>query len=207
MILSDNERQTMAYYDQHGDEWASKRKKASEPSFWHDEYLAFQLLQRSQGKALEIGSGAGREALELTAMGYEYTGVDLSEELLKIAQKANPSSSFFYAPPYRLPFPSQSFDAVFSWALLPHAPKARIGEALKEAKRVLKSGALAFFAMREGEGESSEAGTGRWFSYYKQDEFKQMLETQGFIIQKMGIKPSRADLVWLTFFVRNSSNP
>jgi ubiquinone/menaquinone biosynthesis C-methylase UbiE len=197
-MLTDRERETIAYYDRHAQEWAEKRKKTTEPSFWDAELK--DLAKFPKGKILELGSGSGREALELIAMGYEYTGIDASQELLKIAQARIPSSQFFHTTVYRLPFPPATFDAFFSWALLPHVPKHRIDEALTSLKNVLKPGATGFIAMREGQGEAQEQATSRWFSYYQQEEFEKILQQNGFNVVRKNKKPSRADLVWLTFF-------
>lgn len=101
-----------------------------------------------------------------------------------------------------MPFAPHSFDAFTSWAMLPHIPKARIGIALNAIRKILKPEALGFIAMREGEGEKQEEGTGRWFSYYLQDEFEELLMEQGFLIVSKGRKQSRANLVWLVFFVQ-----
>jgi ubiquinone/menaquinone biosynthesis C-methylase UbiE len=201
MTLTDEERQTIEYYDTHAIDWAQRRKKTSEPSFWDEEFKEFRNLKTPKGKVLELGSGAGREAPELVAMGYEYIGIDTSQELLKIAQQSNPSSHFFYTTAYRLPFAKKSFDAFFSWALLPHIPKYRINTALTALKNVLRSDAIGFIAMREGEGYLQEQATQRWFSYYTQEEFTKILETNGFQIEKKSKKPSRPNLTWLTFFV------
>jgi ubiquinone/menaquinone biosynthesis C-methylase UbiE len=206
MILSKKERQATDWYNQNGELWASQRKKPSEPSFWAEEYEYFKRLRKNQGNLLEIGSGSGREASDWMRMGYEYTGIDTSIVLLKIAQQNEPAGRYFHTSIYEMPFAPSSFDAFSSWAMLPHIPKERIGIALDAIRRVLKAGALGFVAMREGEEEKQESETGRWFSYYLQDEFKEILKTHGFDIVHKGRKPSRADLVWLTFFVRNHSS-
>ncbi len=200
MKFTDKEVQTIEWYDRNAALWASQRKILTEPSFWDEEYIQFK---HSKGKLLEIGSGSGREAIEFIRLGYEYTGIDVSKELLKIAQSTEPQGHFFHSSVYDLPFKEKTFDALSSWALLPHIPKERIGSALSSIKRVLKPNAILFFAMREGEGESRESETGRWFSYYSQQEFESILEKQGFQIEKKHRKISRPNLVWLTYFARN----
>jgi ubiquinone/menaquinone biosynthesis C-methylase UbiE len=207
MHFTQNELDTIAYYDSQAAVWAEKRKKSSEPSFWDAEFNEFKTLKNPSGKVLEIGSGAGREALELVQMGYTYYGIDTSQELLKIARKANAESHFFHASPYQLPFENDSFDAFFSWALLPHVPKHRITQTLQELFRVLKPDGVGFIAMRQGGGERQEAETGRWFSYYSTEEFAAILNDCCFSILKTGIKPSRPNLTWLTFFVSPISHP
>lgn len=203
-MLSLAEKQTLEYYDTHAEAWANSRKKTSEPSFWHSEYQVLKKLLPPQSTILEIGSGSGRESLELTQMGYTYTGIDTSQELLKIAQKTNPSCTFIHTTAYSLPFLPESFDAFTSWAMLPHIPKERIGDALSSIQKSLKSGAIGFIAMREGEGEKQEPETGRWFSYYTQNEFEKILESAGFKIESKSKKPSRANLTWLIFFIRKN---
>ncbi len=144
-ILSAKEIQTIRYYEKNAFSWAEKRRKLSEPSFWKDEIAELQRLKKPQGRILEIGSGSGRESLELMRVGYQYTGVDSSNELLKIAQKNNPLGNFIYANCYELPFAAQTFEAVFSWAMLPHVPKDKLMTALIEIKRVMKNDGLGFF--------------------------------------------------------------
>ena len=202
-MLTEEEQQTVSYYNQHAKEWAEKRKKNTEPSFWDAELRELKALEVPQGTILEMGSGAGREAVELIGMGYEYVGMDVSQELLKIAAQVNPSSQFVYSTAYAMPFATGTFNAFFSWAMLPHIPKERLGVVLEELKRVLKHRAIGFLAMREGEGYHREAETGRWFSYYTQEELELILQQHGFRIEKMGKRPSRPGLVWLTAFVRS----
>ncbi len=205
-ILSERERETIEWYDRHGEIWANQRKKIGEPSFWDEEYRFFQSLKKPDGKLLEIGSGSGREAIEWIRMGFEYTGIDPSASLIQIAKKNTPEGRYFEASVYEMPFDESSFDAFSSWALLPHVPKERIGISLDAIRWVLKPGAIGFMAMREGSGEKQEAETGRWFSYYLQEEFEDILKTRGFEILSKGRKPSRPGLVWLTFFVRSAKS-
>lgn len=204
MIGSERVQQTVRYYDQNAETWANQRKKIGEPSFWDPEYAQFRQFKKPEGKVLEIGSGSGREALELVRMGYQYTGIDLSKELIKIAQETCPRGRFYYAEPSDLPFENETFDAFTSWALLTHCPKDRIDKVLSEIRRVLKANGAGFIAMREGTGESQESETGRWFSYYSLEEFENILKKNGFQILHMGKHPSRANLVWLTFILSRS---
>lgn len=198
-MLTKREEETVAYYDKFAQIWAGQRRQSHEPSFWQEELK--WLEQPVKGKLLELGPAVGRDTKELTTMGYEVIGIDTSKELLKIAQHANPNNQFFCTTVYDLPFPLASFDAFFSWALLPHVPKQRVHEALRSIKRVLKQNAVGFFAMREGEGEKRELETGRWFSYYSEQECIELLQEAGFSVIKKGKRPSRPGLVWLTFLV------
>ena len=139
-------------------------------------------------------------------MGYKYVGIDASQELLKIARQTASAAQFLYSTVYDMPFEKETFDAFTSWAMLPHVSKDRIDEALRSIRRVLKPEAVGFMAMREGEGEKQEAETGRWFSHYSHEEFEKILQRNGFVVEQKGKRPSRVNLVWLTFFVRLKGN-
>lgn len=199
---TEKERFVTDWYNQNAKIWADQRKKLSEPSFWTQEDREFKLLKKSRGALLEIGSGSGREAVEWIRMGYEYSGIDPSIALIQIARQTEPRGHYFHTSLYEMPFAPKTFDAFSSWAMLPHIPKERIGIALDAIRKVLKADALGFIAMREGEGERQEQATGRWFSYYASQEFEEVLCETGFEVVQKGRKQSRADLVWLTFFVR-----
>jgi ubiquinone/menaquinone biosynthesis C-methylase UbiE len=80
--------------------------------------------------------------------------VDVSEELVKIAQIKYPEKKFILVPSSQfpvlsktnaklLPFADSSFDKVFCLAVIHHIPSAEFRRAfLAEAKRVLKPGGL-----------------------------------------------------------------
>ena len=50
-----------------------------------------------ENKILNIGCGTGRHDVELNKLGYQIHGIDLSSEMIDVAQKTNPSTrDFFY---------------------------------------------------------------------------------------------------------------
>jgi ubiquinone/menaquinone biosynthesis C-methylase UbiE len=66
---------------------------------------------------LDVGCGMGRHALALQALGYEVTGLDLSEILLSDARCADTGKkvSWVHADMRRLPFDSGTFQATVNW--------------------------------------------------------------------------------------------
>ncbi|WP_206098550.1 class I SAM-dependent methyltransferase [Paenibacillus montanisoli] len=72
-------------------------------------------LELSLGAAvLDIGCGMGRHALALAQLGYEVTGIDLSEALLRMAREHNAEErikSLVQGDMRELPFADDSFDA------------------------------------------------------------------------------------------------
>ena len=57
---------------------------------------AFQKFSNNEAKTiLDIGCGTGLHTKELTSEGFEVTGLDLSEQMIKKAKERNPKSNFF----------------------------------------------------------------------------------------------------------------
>lgn len=101
------------------------------------EEISFLFDVKSGEKVLDLGCGNGRyyELLKNT----DYTGLDTSEELIKIAKEKYPNAKFQVEDALNLSFQDNSFDKIYSIAVLHHIPSNELRlEFLKEAKRVLK---------------------------------------------------------------------
>jgi ubiquinone/menaquinone biosynthesis C-methylase UbiE len=94
-------------------------------------YFVWKILRRGirSGRVLDIGTGSGRLAIELAkARGcdFEITGLDVSANMLKVAQEnarqagVGKKIDFVLANASALPFPDHSFDLVMSYASLHH---------------------------------------------------------------------------------------
>ena len=105
-------------------------------------WSGFSILRnfvREGDKILDVGCGNGRLLELLKDEKINYTGVDLSEKLIEIAQKRYPQNNFLVADNLNLPFSDNNFDKVFSVAVLHSIPSKEFREkALAELKRVLK---------------------------------------------------------------------
>lgn len=99
-------------------------------------------IQWAGKRVLEIGTGVGTDARQLIARGATYTGVNIdrgSTELTKLAlTRFGLSGIVQQADATALPFPSNSFDVVYSYGVLHHIPNAQ--QAVSEIYRVLKPG-------------------------------------------------------------------
>lgn len=96
------------------------------------------------GKILDIGSGDGNLLRLLSKkVPMEHTelhGVDISEELCKIAREVAPQAIIVRGDAENLPYESNTFDVVFMTAVLEHM--LDYDASLLEVKRVLKPGGL-----------------------------------------------------------------
>ncbi len=105
--------------------------------------------QRGAGRRLlDIGCGAGCNAVPLARMGWDVLGLDLSEPMLEAARQRldDPARlQLQLAPMDRLPVEDQSFDFIVAhgiWNLARSAQEFRT--AVREASRAAKSGAPLF---------------------------------------------------------------
>lgn len=197
MALTKEEEQTVRTYDINAAEWASQH--ASE-RFWGQEMDRFSELLPN-GKVIEIGSGGGRDAKELIAKGYEYTGTDVSEGLLEEAKKVNPDTTFIKQSVYDLDFPNDTFDGFWASAVLLHIPKERIDEAMGKLHGVVINNGIGFISIKQGEGQRIDEET-RLFSYWQDDEFQDVLKRNGFEVIETISRPMSERTTWLVYFVR-----
>jgi len=94
---------------------------------------------KSGMKVLDLGCGNGRLYEILKDKEVEYTGIDISENLINVAKKKYPKGQFVIGDGINLPFKDHSFDIVYSIAVFHHLPSRELRiQFLKEAKRVLK---------------------------------------------------------------------
>jgi SAM-dependent methyltransferase len=95
-----------------------------------------RLLPMQAGSVLDLGCGTGR----LTD--FATHGCDASIESVKLASQQHLKKTFVGADAISLPFPSDSFDAVFSFHVFMHLKPEAIGKVFAEVGRVLKPGAI-----------------------------------------------------------------
>ncbi|MEZ4749477.1 MAG: bifunctional 2-polyprenyl-6-hydroxyphenol methylase/3-demethylubiquinol 3-O-methyltransferase UbiG [Bdellovibrionota bacterium] len=136
-----------AFYDELGEQW------------YHGDRHAIGLLRAESGikldfvrrhlsagqKVLDVACGGGLVANPLAKEGFSVTGVDLSENSLKVARDQGvPGTEFLHGNAFDLPLESDSFDAVLLMDFLEHVDDP--GRVLAEGARVLKPGGKLMFS-------------------------------------------------------------
>ena len=114
-------------------------KFSSTRGYISSDILDLKKYVKSGDKILDAGCGNGRLSEVVRNMKIDYTGIDNSREMIKIAKDKYSSERFILSEIFNLPFKDNSFDKVFSLSVVHHVPskECRI-EFLKEIKRVLK---------------------------------------------------------------------
>lgn len=143
------------YFDQHGGNGFKDRRwiarlsgvfydKTARGRLWAPVWRTVDLRGK---KVLDYGCGDGAFSSLLVSRGAMVCGIDISSELIKRAQTANPAQpngfpQFFVADAHHTPFPDGQFDLVFGNGALHHLDLMR---AYGEIARVLKPEGRAFF--------------------------------------------------------------
>ena len=128
--------------------------------------LAFKLLEVEDGmNILDAGCGTGNFSIKLAERGCNVTGVDISDEMLKIARnkavKLNFDIEFFNMNFKNLPFEDDTFDAVISISAFEFADAP--AEILQELLRVVKKGGQVLIG--------TIAGNSSWSRLYHSEDF------------------------------------
>ena len=110
---------------------------------------AYHLLGDVSGKrVVDFGCGSGANSALLANRGAHVWGIDISEDLLRLAQRRLDASgrsggaTFIAGSAHDMPFPDGSIDVVYGIAILHHLDLDLVSA---EVKRVLKPGGRAIF--------------------------------------------------------------
>jgi SAM-dependent methyltransferase len=116
--------------------------------FYDEKFAAFglaateairRLLGSGPGRCLDLGCGTGVHVATLVDLGWAVTGVDISQDQLRLAgERVGNEVELVQADASELPFPDATFDAVFS--AFTHTDVDDFEGLLHEASRVLREG-------------------------------------------------------------------
>lgn len=120
-------------------------------------------------KILDVGCGNGRLLEVFAGKRIEYSGIDNSAELIKLAQQNYPKKKFFVADILNLEnvsdIPSASFDDIFCLAVWQHIPSKELRiKALREMGDKLAAG-----------GEMIISVWNLWSPVWKQKKYRQLI--------------------------------
>jgi SAM-dependent methyltransferase len=116
---------------------------------WYDEHIApfglaatgaiGRLLGPGPGQCLDVGCGTGLHVPTLLDLGWTVTGVDVSEDQLRLAsERVGGRANLVQADGADLPFPDAAFDAAFS--AFTHTDVDDFEGLVRETARVLRRG-------------------------------------------------------------------
>jgi ubiquinone/menaquinone biosynthesis C-methylase UbiE len=140
-------------------------------------------------KVCDIGCGPGHVARHLAKLGVDVMGVDISQAMVAIARKLNPTLLFEQGDMLGLQFANDSFAGITAFYSLIHIARPHVPQALGELFRVLTHGGRLLAAFHAGEGEVHvEEFHGQQVSFHATffgiDEMVRFLDVAGFLIEE-----------------------
>jgi SAM-dependent methyltransferase len=142
-----------------------------------------------QGKVLDLGCGPGLHSKIILDKGFSVVGVDISEEMIKLAKEIAPEGRFEVQDMRRMRGIDHDFDGIHARASLLHLKKSEAGACIKHLTGHLKPGGVLYVAVKgvwnngieehvkrdDDYGYSYE----RFFSYYTNDDLKSYFASAG----------------------------
>ncbi|MFW9799152.1 MAG: class I SAM-dependent methyltransferase [Candidatus Thorarchaeota archaeon] len=163
-------------------------------SRYHAERVAFDIsviLQsfietvRPGGHVLDAGCGAGVPvARTLVDSGFQVTGIDISESMLKLARSHVPEAVFVLQDMTKLSFDEGEFDGAISAFALIHVPRTLHSEVLRHFFRVLRSGGVLLVSLGLDEWEDVDGYFGHpmYWSHHDKETSHGLVTEAGFRI-------------------------
>lgn len=182
-VASDNE-VTLASYEQAAGKFRDSIPR--EPNHALIDLLAERL--DPGGRVLELGSGTGKDALELESRGYVVRRTDATQAFVEMmrsdgyaADRLNAITDDFGGP----------YDAVYASAVFLHFDRAQLDGVLRKAARTAP---LLAFATREGKGEewsNRHLDLPRHFVLWQEEPLRDLLTATGWSVERLERGDSR----------------
>lgn len=135
---------------------------------------------------LDIGCGSGIPIDQfLLEKGFKVTGIDISDEQIKLAQQNIPNGHYYVRDMTEIDFPANSFDAIVSFYAIFHIPREEHLPLLKKLYQVLKPNGYLLISMGADEWEGIENdfhGAEMFWSHFGKDKNIELAKQAGFEI-------------------------
>lgn len=153
---------------------------------YNEQVIAFSKLLSEGSRVLDIGCGPGNVARQLYLQkSVQITGIDLSEEMIKTAQKTV-QGTFFTQDMRLASFPREAFDAVVLSFSIVHLSDVEAYKLLGDAVDWLAPGGFFYLSFMEGKKAGFEKTSFSdqliFFNYYSSNKIEAALNKLGLSI-------------------------
>lgn len=195
---------TIASYDANVDRYVASTPAAIAASV---EAMLVELAGKVPGgRVLEIGSGPGREADRLEALGLSVDRTDATPAFVAALRQAGHDARLLDVRDGDLGGP---YDAVLANAVLLHIARDHLEAVLRRVLQAVRPGGWMFATFKEGNGEDwtvAKLDAPRWFVYWREQPLRDLLERVGWRVERIDHFQGRTE-PWLTTVCRRATAP
>ncbi len=187
--------ETISYYERAGRHYATLI--GPEPNAFRAAALHRLIAPLAPCEAvLEIGSGPGRDADYLEALGVPVERTDAAETFLEIQAERGKRARRLDVVRDELGGP---YGGVLALCVLMHVSRASIDRVLGKIAAALRPHGGFLVSVRAGEGETPPPAA---MTFWTREDFEERLRTAGFRIEWFELEIDCDDDAWLTFYAR-----
>lgn len=164
--------------------------------------LFCQYIENPTAEILEIACGPGNISKYLLDKmpSIKLLGTDLSERMLELAKKNNPSAEFACMDCRNIQFLSKKYDGIMCGFCLPYLTKSEAIQFLYDAADLLNNNGILYLSTMEDDYEksslqTSSKGDQMFMHYHESGYLKEALQSKGFTIIYEHRLPQTGELV------------
>ncbi len=138
----------------------------------------FSFINKEVPLVVELGCGNGREAAVILEKTDRYIGVDVSQNMIEIAQSNIPGANFIESDAVNYNFP-QNTNIVFAFASLLHLDRTKMGQLFIKISQALSEKGILYVSLKQNDVYSDEITSDeygeRHFYYYPRETLLEIL--------------------------------
>ncbi len=137
---------------------------------------------------LEIGCGNGRDAKQILKYTKNYTGIDFSEEMIKLSKEYLPNENFIVADMEKFVIP-KNLDIIFAFASFLHLNKISFKKILDKIYKKLNKNGIIYISLKYSkkykEVIKKDKFGNRYFYYYSENNLEKISKETKYQIMYM----------------------
>lgn len=135
---------------------------------------AIESMKISSGRFLDLGTGPGTQAMQLTKLGFDAVGSDLSQNAINRAQKLYPETSYVVDDILNSKLHNDEFDFILDRGVFHVFDQDKHTTYLNQITRILKKDGTLFLKCMSAEEKSMKDGKGPYL--YSKEQVREIFE-------------------------------
>jgi len=179
-------------YDQIAREYSNK-KRGLYPKKDLERFISYLSPASS---ILDLGCGPGQASKVFCNKKYLVTGLDFSEEMIKIAKQEAPNAKFIHEDilNIRRIFKDNSFDGIWACSSILHLDRKVMPDLFNQIYGILKKEGVFYLSVKKGIGEEDFIderydNIKRHFVYFEKSEIISLLKESKFLLRYFSLAP------------------